>query len=345
MRRNHTLVVLLFTITLTAQEAPLPVVTARNTTDAPEVMLIATAVEPIREYHGPTLAEAARANDYVSFDALYREARARGESVAQYETLHELWTYSVTDPIGAWYGEEMYERLARAYPGFAQFIDEQSVVDSRGNVFYPTAETREYVLARALEGRAPRVLLADTPRRESPMSTTIDEPAPVVEARATTRPPRRRFQKADATVAPAIVNEAPAKPAAVPQPAPVAIAQAAPAPVAEEPIEASTPQPVIAQQQASAQPAVVQAGLIQPQKSETSAASRGMLLIVMGLIGIGLLAVMFRTPKEALATTSILDVPPPASKTTDVKPVAPVEPLKRPEGQQRGKHRANGSRG
>ncbi|HEX8254623.1 MAG TPA: hypothetical protein VF846_15880, partial [Thermoanaerobaculia bacterium] len=109
MRINHALFVLLFTVPLTAQEAPLPVVTPR--TADPDVMLIATAVEPIRTFHGPSLAEAARNNDFATFDALYREAKQRGEAVAQFETLHQLWTYNVTDPIGAFYGQEMYERL------------------------------------------------------------------------------------------------------------------------------------------------------------------------------------------------------------------------------------------
>lgn len=361
MRLNHALVVLLFTIPLTAQEEPLPVVTARDA--APEVMLIATAVEPIRDFRGPTLAEAARANDFISFDALYREARQRGEPVAAYETLHELWVYSVTDPIGAFYGADMYAKLARAYPGYAQFIEDYSIVDSHGNVFYPTAETREFVLARALEGRSPRVLLAgDGLRPPLPAPVAVERSdrssrsersdrvtdAPVV---ATTRPraAARSAQRSTRTAAPAVVApQAPVVADVAPAPV-VAEAVAAPVVVPEfvsetaAPVVEDVPEPVVAAQPVAAPPAVV-ATVPQPAAAnDASPTSRGILLIVIGLLGIGLLAVMFRAPKETL--------PAPVAKQpvakVDEKPVAPVEPLKRPEGPQRasGKNRASGSRG
>jgi hypothetical protein len=369
VRLHHALFVLLFTISLTAQEDPLPVVTARNT--APEVMLIATAVEPIREFRGPTLAEAARANDFISFDALYREARQRGESVAAFEPLHELWLYSVTDPIGAFYGADLYAKLARAYPGYRQFIEEYSIVDSLGNVFYPTAETREFLLARALEGRSvPRVLVA------SSAAGTDDAPAIAPEhTAAAARGARRSPATSHATAKPAAavkttplaavkttpvaaapvrterVGVAPVKVAA----APAAAAEAAPI-VAAPPVV--TPRVVAEQPAVEAPPAIaddlpeatapiqaVQAPPVQAQPApQSSPASRGLVLIVIGLLGIGLLAVMFRAPKETLPSTI---AQPPAAKPADDKPVAPVEPLKRPEGPQRvsGKNRANGSRG
>lgn len=349
MRLNHALVVLLFTIPLTAQEDPLPVVTARNA--APEVMLIATAVEPIRDFRQPTLAEAARANDFISFDALYREARQRGEPVAAYETLHELWVYSVTDPVGAFYGTDMYEKLARAYPGYAQFIEDHSIVDSHGNVFYPTAETREFVLARAVEGRSPRVLVAgDGLQPPQPVAADRSDraaDAPVVATRQ--RASGRSSQRSAPAAAPArVAPKAPVVAEAAPAPV-VAEAVAAPAVVAEivsepaAPVVEDVPEPVVAAQPVAAPPAVV-ATVPQPAAAaDASPASRGILLIVIGLLGIGLLAVMFRAPKETL--------PAPAAKqpaaNVDEKPVAPVEPLKRPEGPQRasGKNRASGSRG
>jgi len=352
VRLNHALVVLLFTIPLTAQEEPLPVVTARDA--APEIMLIATAVEPIRDFRQPTLAEAARANDFISFDALYREARQRGEPVAAYETLHELWVYSVTDPVGAFYGTDIYEKLARAYPGYAQFIEDHSIVDSHGNVFYPTAETREFVLARALEGRSPRVLVAGDGLR-SPLSAPVaadrsdrvatDAPVGATRQRAAGRSaqrstpaaaPARVAPKAPvvAEIAPApVVAEAVAAPAVVPE-----IASQTAAPVVED-----VPEPVVAAQPVAAPPSVI-ATVPQPAAAaDASPTSRGILLIVIGLLGIGLLAVMFRAPKETL--------PAPVAKqpvaNVDDKPVASVEPLKRPEGPQRasGKNRASGSRG
>jgi hypothetical protein len=352
VRLNHALFVLLFTISVTAQEEPLPVVTARSA--APEVMLIATAVEPIREFRGPTLAEAARANDFISFDALYREARQRGEPVAAYETLHELWVYSVTDPIGAFYGTDMYEKLARAYPGYAQFIEDYSIVDSRGNVFYPTAETREFVLARAVEGRSPRVLLAgDLPGTPKPAPVVADRServvnAPVIAtrqraggrgARRSTTAPAARPEKTTVTAAP----KAPKVPEVARAPV---VAKAAPAPVVvpetAAPVVEDVPQPVVAAQPVPAQTAVVET-VPQPAAADTSPTSRGLLLIVIGLLGIGLLAVMFRAPRESLPAPAAQQ---PVARVDD-KPVAPVEPLKRPEGPQRasGKNRASGSHG
>jgi hypothetical protein len=349
VRLHHALFVLLFTISATAQEEPLPVVTARNA--APEVMLIATAVEPIRDFRGPTLAEAARANDFISFDALYREAMQRGESVAAYETLHELWLYNVTDPIGAFYGADMYEKLARAYPGYARFIDDYSIVDSNGNVFYPTAETREFLLARALEGRAPRVLVAAD-------GLTLPAPAPVVVAdapavatgqRAGGRGGHRSTGTERATTARAAVKTPATAPVvAKAAPAPVDVPQSAPV-VAAAPVAAPEEVPLTAED--VPQPAAVPAPSAPPQtaivetqpQAAASPTSRGLLLIVIGLLGIGLLAVMFRAPKEHLPP-SIIRQPP---ATVDEKPVAPVEPLKRPEGPQRasGKNRASGSHG
>jgi hypothetical protein len=367
VRPNHALFVLLFTLTLTAQEAPLPVVTAREA--APEVMLIATAVEPIRDFREPTLSEAARANDFISFDALYQEAKQRGESVAAFETLHELWVYTVTSPIGAFYGADMYEKLARAYPGYAQFIADYSIVDSNGNVFYPTAETREFVLARAIEGRSPRVLMAGdglAPPVPAPVAAdrsdrVADAPVVATRQRADGRGARRSTgtaasaTKASAPVvtrssavaktAPVVAEVAPAPVAAKSVPAPVVVPEVAAPVVADAaPVVEDVPQAVVSPQPVPARTSVVETVPQPVAAAEGSGTSRGILLIVIGLFGIGLLAVMFRAPKENMPAPVVRQ---PAAKIDDEKPVATVEPLKRPEGPQRasGKNRVNGSRG
>jgi hypothetical protein len=147
VRVKSILVVLLIAVAgttatpVTGQEEPLPAIVVKQS--------VFLAVEPVHGTAQPSLADAVRANDYPSFDALYREAVQRGESVGAYETLHELWTYSITDPIGAFYGDEMYERLARAYPGYAKFMEDFRIVDSNGNAFYPTSETRTFLLSEA----------------------------------------------------------------------------------------------------------------------------------------------------------------------------------------------------
>ncbi|HEX2059607.1 MAG TPA: hypothetical protein VHK90_02600 [Thermoanaerobaculia bacterium] len=264
---------------MTGQEEPLPVVTPR---------LVVLAVDPVHEYRQPTLVEAARLNDFVTFDALYREAQARGEA-AQFAALHELWSWSMSDPVGAFYGREMYEKFARAFDGYARYIDDFRIVDSRGGEYWPTSETRAFLLDRALEGTVKAPLLAEAAapvsepvaRRPLPPPTATREPAP------------------EAGAAPAEPAPVPAAPAAAP-----VVAEVAPTVVVTpEP----APAPVVA-------PAVTPA----PAPAPTDFGSRGILLLVIGLVGIGLLAVMLRTPQETM--------PP----VIDTKPVAPVEPIRKP---------------
>jgi hypothetical protein len=233
VRIKFTFVVLLIAVAgttaipVTGQEEPLPAIQAR-----PSVFL---AVDPIHVIAQPSLADAVRANDYATFDALYRES---GASARAYATLHEVWSYSMTDPIGAFYGVEMYEKLAHAYPGYARFIDDYRIVDSNGNVFYPTSETRAFLLDQALEGNSVKIVTG----------------TPAVVA------------------APVVVAEAPVVVRAQPEPV------AAPAP--------------------------------------DNVGSRGVLLLVIGLFGIGILAMMLRAPRE---------LPP-----SIMAPPDKVEPLRRP---------------
>ena len=357
MRLKHAaLFVLLFTIGVTGQEEPLPGVTPAVTPE-PELMLVALDVEPIRELPTVTLAEAARAHDYVTFDALYRKAKEEGTSVAPFDTLHELWTYSVTDPVGAFYGTEMYERLSRAYPGFAAFIDEHRVVDSNGNVFYPTSETRQFVFARALEGRsAPRVLIAEAepaeeaapvvqPKRAAAETAAPDTAAPRVPVR------RRRTEETPKAVVAAVeppvviraeVESAPTQSAEgaapVAQPAP-AVEQVAAAVETTTPIGGAAAEPAVAAPVAA--PAAA-AAVTPAVPAQNSPASRGLLLIVVGIMGAGLLAVMLRTPRETLPTVIVTQAAP--EEKQEQKPAAPVEPIRRPEAA-REANRASGSRG
>jgi hypothetical protein len=339
VRLHYALFVLLFTTSYTtAQEEPLPAVVTR-TVPAADVMLIATAVEPLRVEHAPTLAEAARLNDFNTFDALYREAKERGEAVAQYETLHQLWTYAMTNPIGSFYGEEMYERLARVYPGYAEFIDQHRIVDSHGNVFYPTTETRMFVLERALQGRAPRVMVAEDlpgPPKPAPVVATAELAGGLRARRSTSTEPKV------ASPSPAVSSPVERRALSPSSPAPVVVAETPAAPVVVEapPVVAATPAPQpVAVQPVAVPPVPAPLAPAATTPTEKSASSRGILLIIIGLLGVGLLAVMFRTPQETLPP--IIDVKP------EQKPAAPVEPLRRPEGPQPvgKKNRANGSRG
>ncbi len=84
MRHAVVLVAVLVASPLFGQDAPLPPVTPRAQ-QQPQPVLVALAVEPIREEPTFSLEDAARANDYVTFHALFEQAPS-----AAYAPLHEL---------------------------------------------------------------------------------------------------------------------------------------------------------------------------------------------------------------------------------------------------------------
>lgn len=262
MRHALVLSAVLLASTIAGQQDPLPPVTPRTETP----ILVALAVEPVHEVPTVTLEDAARANDYATFHQLYEQTRN-----AAYAPLHELWTYSINDPIGAFYGADMYERFVALYPGLATYLEDYKIVDDRGNVFYPTSETRAFLLARAVEGR------------------TVAPPEPIRVAFAKRRSgsipatPRVRMKKAEAAPLPK----------AAPAPEATRLA-AAPVVVAAAPEPAPDPAPVVA---ASMVPAIPQ-GAAEP----VDFTARGIVLILIGLVGIGFLMLILRTPSSSAAS-------------------------------------------
>jgi hypothetical protein len=104
-----------------------------------------------------TLAEAARTNNYPGFEATY----AAGPDGAQaFAELHRFWKWSLETPVGGFYGVEMHAKFASQYPGYAEYIADYAIVDSHGNVFYPSAETRRFLLQEALKGNVPKPRVA-----------------------------------------------------------------------------------------------------------------------------------------------------------------------------------------
>ncbi|HEX6159607.1 MAG TPA: hypothetical protein VF111_05535, partial [Thermoanaerobaculia bacterium] len=358
MRIHAAVVVLILTLVstsqLTGQQEALPAVRARATS-ADATSLPATPVSaivreeptvimplvPLAENMAePTLAETAQNRDYGAFQSRYILARARGEQVAQYDALYELWSWSMSSPTGAFYGPELHDRIAAAYPGFAGYIDEHKIVDQNGNVFYPTAETRTFLLEQALRNtRAPRVQIAGTeaPRRATPTTTGI---APLAPSRSRSR---ARMQKADATTTKPVTTKPITKPVAKPAPVQVATSSssvprssseflgdvAAAPPKAQLPatprnrgteelrgteqpqpatLATMTPQPV--------KPLATQPALPQPA-SRTG--GRAVLMIIIGLLGAGILAVLLRAPKEEPVT-----VLPPIEPKGEVGKVEPI---------------------
>ena len=317
MRARHLVILVLIAfvgaiaLSVTGQEEPLPPITPRGVT-------IVLPIEPAVEYHAPTLAEAAHANDYVTFDALYTEAWKRGQSVALYETLHELWTWSMNDPIGAFYGPDLHARLARAYPGYREFIEEHRIVDSNGNLFYPTSETRAFLLARAIEGYGARVMVAEAqPAQERAAQPRATERRTSTTRSAASVPSSAGSRKPVGSAAERSARQSAGTPKAV---APAALAPSpSPAPGAPAPVAAVTPDPIITEPPVVITPSTAPAPApvtiaetappqpvgpppVEPPAKKTNLAGRGLLLVIVGLIGVGLLAVILRTPPEDTVT-------------------------------------------
>jgi hypothetical protein len=195
------------------------------------------------------LASAAHANDFATFDALYR-----AKPVEAFRPLHELWTYSVTDPGGAFYGQERYQKLAASYPSFAATIGPHRIIDSRGNVFYPSAETRAFLLAQAEGGKTIARSVTPAPAKAAPA-----KPAPaakVAPATPTPAPVRRKRLTKASLIAP---------PAAIPPAMTIVTTATAAAPKAA---------------------------------AQEHVSGRGLLLVIIGLVGTGVLALIVRAPSE-----------------------------------------------
>ncbi|HSP17105.1 MAG TPA: hypothetical protein VLV78_20350 [Thermoanaerobaculia bacterium] len=203
-------------------------------------------VEPEHTQGELTLADAARTNNYPLFDALYTGAHEEAPAFAE---LHRFWKWSLEDPIGAFYGKEAYAQFASRYPGYAAYIAEYAIVDAHGNVFYPSAETRRFLLQQAMNGNVPK-------------------PRPVVKVAKT----KARVTHRVAAAAPVAVDARDARRSTEPVAAP------APAPVVAAPAPRPTETPVT------------------PPANDGS--GRAFALIIAGLVGVGLLTLMLRTPPE-----------------------------------------------
>jgi len=90
-----------------------------------------------------SLIDTARRNDYVAFERLFSREPSPSRAARD---LHDVWTHSVTDPAGAFFGGDMYNELVTAHPRFAAYIHEFAVDDRNGDRFYPTAETKRFLI-------------------------------------------------------------------------------------------------------------------------------------------------------------------------------------------------------
>lgn len=167
--------------------------------------------------------------------------KTRAESaIAVYDDIDRLWDYQFASPTGSFFDGSvqdgsLIERMRR-YPGYEEFIRDQTIVDAQGRRIYPTKETRDF-LAQIAAGRRPAPVRAA--RVVMPEPAPVPAPQPVAERpRTTTRRRPTRIELHTGTAEPAKPKPAvrkSTKPAAV-KAAPPKVAVTKPAPPDEVPI-------------------------------------------------------------------------------------------------------------
>ena len=108
------------------------------------------------------LLKAASAEDLPRFDAAVERARTAIESmplgsarnrfrraIMTGEDVSRVWHFAVTDAEGSYYNEERlpfyYDHLVADHPAYRRFIAQYAIID-HGRMFYPTRETRTFLL-------------------------------------------------------------------------------------------------------------------------------------------------------------------------------------------------------
>ncbi|HEX7678307.1 MAG TPA: hypothetical protein VF713_09295 [Thermoanaerobaculia bacterium] len=93
------------------------------------------------------LAVAKSLADLMPFGA---ERNALRRAILVYEDVDVVWSFAVRDRYGAYFNDDslpgVHDRLNADYPGYDDFIADYRVADRKGNVLYPTAETRTFLL-------------------------------------------------------------------------------------------------------------------------------------------------------------------------------------------------------
>jgi hypothetical protein len=260
--RSVAFAIALFAVSAIGQQAPV---------DFYPAVSIDLPVEPVHAPAEVTLLDAAQRNDFPTFDAIFT---ASGDDA--FAELHRFWKWSLTDPLGGFYGDDQYAAFAAEYPDYAAFIEDYRIVDSHGRSFYPSSETRSFLLRHAVNRDVPRKHVA---------------PAPVVAPRvvpASRRPEARPEGATTPKPVIAVVTETPA-PIVAPKPV-IAVVTESPAPIV-------APRVVPASRQSEGR----------PEGSTTAVRDarlgRALVLLIVGLIGVGVLTLMLRTPKEPARST------------------------------------------
>jgi hypothetical protein len=258
------------------------------------------------------------------------ERNALRRAVVVADDLEAVWGYEMNDRLGAFYDNEalpgLHEHLTATYPGFETAIAADRITDRNGHVFYPSDETRAF-LARQLgpvpSHKQPQAVRAakkparsaTTHRAALKASAEKAKPAP---AKAPAKAPA--LQPAVAAVAlpippPIVAAKAPPVVAAQVPPAPPVVAAKTPPVASQAPTTAAPVPPAVAPPAPAAASVQSETPIVtaaetpkpvqpQPQPGDQAqiigtTASRGVLLILTALAGIGAVAALLRPPKPA----------------------------------------------
>jgi len=192
------------------------------------------------------------------------EKTAAAAALKVYNDILAFWNYQYEVPTGAFFdatSRDLFARL-KSYPDYERFISDKTIVDSSGTRFYPTRETRDFLVREAsarlrrMSGGAvpvptpapqpPRVTTktpappTQTPHAKKPVehkTTTATTKAPTKKTTTTAHKakpapaPKTTAHKAPKKHEPVKVAEAPKKVTVTEKPAPKPAPSPAPAPV------------------------------------------------------------------------------------------------------------------
>lgn len=256
-------------------------------------------VEPVRLEATMTLGDAAKHNDFPMFEAMFNAASQR--EAAPFRELHTFWKWSLTDPVGAFYGDETHARLAAEYPDYADYIADYGIIDAHRNAYYPSAETRQFLLKHALSART--AVVAEEKRPDGERTATTAKPRTAV----VTRSAERKVIIRHATVRPVVAesNRQTVRAVAITAKRPTVVSaapvlQTAPAVT----VHAVAPNAAVRSTVTTAAPPRVAAVTVRRAPAKVATVNsdgrlgRGLLLIIAGLVGLGLLTLMLNAPGE-----------------------------------------------
>lgn len=108
------------------------------------------------------------------------ERTAATNLVSAFDDLDQVWDYQFSSPTGSFFDASSEPfHIASRVPGYEAYVRRQVIVDQNGNKFYPTSETRDFLVNEA-GARLSRLTGEKVPARTSVRGTTIPSSKPAI---------------------------------------------------------------------------------------------------------------------------------------------------------------------